>query len=421
MFSCAPRTKNSARNGSAQKNHHLDRNGAYTGKESLVISKKIVAVCATVGVAFTGFALGSPAQAEPVSNDYAIVGSDTLEDVLNGLVNGSNLTGSSVRVYADGATMGSFDATGSPFIVTKPNGVRFGRPNGSSDGVTALRRSITGAAYTSGTAGGPASVVISGMVDIARSSSGPGTNANAAGLLAYVPFGRDAIAYAYDSRTAAGSDTTAISTLTKAQLKSIFECTLGTVAAPIGGTGGLVVKPVIPQSGSGTRKDFLKMIGVDSTGNGNLGSDSSCITVGQEHDGTSLTGAGYLMPMSVSRWVAMNTGATFSRIGNAVIAGVADVSGAPVTGTGSSMVPNQTYYNDGTFGRDTYLVVEYARIDATAGNLAYDTKLAAVLNPTTSKSLTNTGTLASSGGALKKKYGFLAPSSTTIQRAYGTL
>jgi hypothetical protein len=33
--------------------------------------------------------------------------------------------------------------------------------------------------------------------------------------------------------TAAGADTTAIQALSKAQLKSIFECTLGTVAAPI--------------------------------------------------------------------------------------------------------------------------------------------------------------------------------------------
>jgi hypothetical protein len=385
-----------------------------------VISKKIVAVCATVGVAFSGFALAAPAQAEPVSNDFAIVGSDTLEDVVNGLVNGSNLTTASVRVYADGATMGSFDATGTPFVVTKPNGVRFGRPNGSGDGVTALRRSITGAAYTSLTTGGPSNVVISGMVDIARSSSGPSTNASAAGLLAYVPFGRDAIAYAYDSRTAAGSDTTAISALSKAQLKSIFECTLGTVAAPLGGAGGLVVTPVIPQSGSGTRKDFLSMIGATEGSMLEKTETNGCVEVGQEHDGNSLKGAGYIMPMSASRWVAMNTGATFSKIGNAVIAGVSDVGEAPVTNAGSSMVPNQAYYNDSTFGRDTYLVVEYARIDAT--NLAsYDAKLAAVLNPATSKSLTNTGTLASSGGALKKKFGFLAPSSTTVQRAYASL
>lgn len=419
MFRRALRTKNSARKGSAQKNHHPAGDGAYTGKESLVISKKIVAVCATVGVAFTGFALGSPAQAEPVSNDFAIVGSDTLEDVVNALVNGSNLTSASVRVYADGATMGSFDATGTPYVVTKPNGVRFGRPNGSGDGVTALRRSITGASYTSGTTGGPAAVTITGMVDIARSSSSPSSNANAAGLLAYVPFGRDAIAYAYDSRTAAGSDTTAISALTKAQLKSIYECTLGTVAAPIGGAGGLVVHPVVPQAGSGTRKDFLKMIGVDSTGSGNLGADQTCITVGQEHDGNSLTGAGYLMPMSASRWVAMNTGASFSKIGSAVIAGVADVGAVPVTGTGAAMVPNQTYYNDTTFGRDTFLVVEYARINST--DPAYDSKLAAVLNPATAKSLTNAATGNATGGGLKKKFGFLAPSSTTIQRAYATL
>jgi len=377
-----------------------------------VISKKIVAVCATVGVAFTGFALGAPAQAEPVSNDYAIVGSDTLEDVVNGLVNGSSLTSAEVRVYADGATMGSFDATGTPFILTKPNGMRFGRPNGSSEGVKALRASAKGGTY--GTTGVPA-VTITDQVDIARSSSGPkDADLNSSGVLAYVPFGRDAIAYAYDSRTAAGAATAAISALSKSQLKSIFECTLRTV-------GGITVTPVIPQTGSGTRKDFLKMIGVDSSGDGNLGADQSCIVVGQEHDGNSLAGAGYIMPMSVSRWVAMNTGATFSRIGNAVLAGVQDVGQAPETGSGTSMEPVQAYYNDLTFGRDTYLVVEYARIDA--GNATkYDSKLAAVLDRTISKSLTNSSTaFAATAGSLKKKYGFLPPSSTTIIRALSAL
>jgi hypothetical protein len=409
MFSRPQHTQNSLRNGSVKKNHHSSWNGAYTGKESLVISKKIVAICATMGVAISGFALAAPALAEPVSNDFAIVGSDTLEDVVNALVNGSRLTTSSVRVYADGATMGSFDATGTPYIITKPNGVRFGRPNGSGDGVTALKRSIDGASYTSGTTGGPASVSISGMVDIARSSSGPTADAN--GLLAYVPFGRDAIAYAYDSRTDAGA-VSAFSSLTASQLKSIYECTVRTV-------GGITVTPVIPQSGSGTRKDFLKKIGVDSSGGGTLPGTATCVVTGQEHDGTSLTGAGYIMPMSVSRWIAMNTGASYDKKGYAVLAGVADVGQAPVSGSGTSMVPNQLYYNDSTWGRDTYLVVEYARINSL--DAAYDSKLAAVLNPATAKSLTNADTGNATGGGLKKKFGFLAPSSTTVIRAVPTL
>jgi hypothetical protein len=55
------------------------------GKESLVISKKSAAMAAIIGVALSGFAL-APAQAEPVSNSFSIVGSDTLEDVVNYIV-----------------------------------------------------------------------------------------------------------------------------------------------------------------------------------------------------------------------------------------------------------------------------------------------------------------------------------------------
>lgn len=377
------------------------------GKESLVISKKLVAFCAAFGVALTGSLATVPAIGEPVSNSYAIVGSDTLEDVVNGLVNGSNISGASVRSTVGGSTLGSFDATGNSCIITKPNGVRFGRPNGSSDGVKALSRSIDGATYTSGTTACPdnASRVITDMVDIARSSSA-GT-ANATGELLYVPFGRDAIAYAYHS----GSTASGIAAISRAQLKSFFECTVRDL-------GGITITPVVPQAGSGTRKDFLAMIGSNETGLKTI-SEAGCVVEGQEHDGNSLTVANSIMPMSVSRWVAMNTGATQSRIGSAVIAGVTDVGFAPVTGNGNAMVPSADYYANSTFGRDTYLVVEYARVDST--NAKYDANLAAILDPSIATSLSNTSTtFPSRAGSLKRKYGFLAPASTTSFRVAKT-
>ncbi len=83
-----------------------------TTKGTAVISKKAVALCVTLGVAVSGIAIATPASADPVSNSYAIVGSDTLEDVVNALANGTNITGSFVRTAANGATIGSFDATG---------------------------------------------------------------------------------------------------------------------------------------------------------------------------------------------------------------------------------------------------------------------------------------------------------------------
>jgi hypothetical protein len=336
--------------------------------------------------------------------------------VVNALVNGSNITGSSIRTKVGGNTLGSFDATGTNYIITKKDGVRFARPNGSTDGVTALSRSIDGNPFSAGTvlAGQPTATVITGAVDIARSSSTPtaGTGAgkvNTAGELLYVPFGRDAIAYA----VSANSTATGIGALTASQLKSIFECTNQVV-------GGVTVTPVLPQSGSGTRKDFLNKIGMNKDlADSGLG---SCVRLGQEHDANSLTAPNYIMPMSVSRWVAMNTGASISKINGASVSGVASVQGtpvSPVTGSGTSMAPVQAYYDDDLWGRDTFLVVEYARVDSTEGNLAYEPDLAAALNPAISNSLANIEVDSNNrAGKLKLKYGFLAPETTTPFRVF---
>lgn len=369
-----------------------------------MISKKVAAFCAAFGVALTGTLATVPAVSEPVSNSYAIVGSDTLEDVVNGLVNGTNISGASFRSTVGGSTLGSFDATGNPCIITKPNGIRFGRPNGSTDGVRALSRAIDGAAYTSGTTACPdnTSRVITDQVDIARSSSS--RTAVSTGELLYVPFGRDAMAYAYHS----GSTATGIATISKAQMKSFFECTVREL-------NGVTITPVVPQAGSGTRSSWLSMIGSSETGLKTLSESGGCVVEGQEHDGTSMTVANSIMPMSVARWVAMTTGATQAKFGDAVLAGISDVGAAPVTGTGASMVPNASYYADTTFGRDTYLVVEYARVDST--NAKYDANLAAIMDSSIATSLTNTSTtFPSRAGSVKRKYGFLAPAVTTSFR-----
>jgi hypothetical protein len=161
------------------------------------------------------------------------------------------------------------------------------------------------------------------------------------------------------------------------------------------------------------------MIGSDEDGLKTVSEAGGCVVEGQEHDGNSLTVANSIMPMSVSRWVAMNTGATVAKIGSALVAGVADVVAAPVTGTGAAMLPNPTYYADTTFGRDTYLVVEFARVDP--NNVKYDPFLALIMDPTRSTSLTNVSTSSSSRvGSVKRKYGFLAPVSTTTFRVAKT-
>ncbi len=373
----------------------------YLRKVSELKLNKLVALGAACGIAIAGVGVATSASAEPVSNSYSLVGSDTLQDSMNAIVNGTTITGATVRVTSNNKTLGNFDAFGSAAIQTKPAGAFFGRPAGSGAGVTALRASITGANY-SGNPAVPARQIL-GQVDIARSSSGPGGNANANGLLAYVPYGRDALGFAYKGGDSSWAN------LTAAQLKAIYECTTTTV-------GGVTVKPRIPQSGSGTRSFFLGAIG-----NPTLGSCVSDATGTTPENDASVLGANELIPFSVANWVSQANGAT--GINTTTASGVSfgsAVSGqAAFTGTAPNLVPNSSYYSDATFGRDTYLVVEYARI--TPSDAKYDASLANLVNPGVNNSLTSFGSLSSSVGAVKKKFGFLAPSTTNIQRAYATL
>jgi ABC-type phosphate transport system substrate-binding protein len=365
--------------------------------------KKIIAMSTVAGVALAGLAFSS-ANAEPVSNSYVLVGSDTLQDSTNALTNGTSAGGPFLRILGGGNTVGNFDAFGSAAIQTKPNGPFFGRPSGSGAGVTALRASITGNAYAAGGTNTTPAKVITGQVDIARSSSGPGSDANAAGQLLFVPYARDAVAYAYKGGTAAWAN------LTPAQLKQVFDGTLTTI-------DGVAVRPRLPQSGSGTRNFFLPAIGYPAgtkvaPGVTDVGNATA------ENDATVLA-AGDIIPFSVASWVAQSNGVTgVDTIGTTgVLFGSPIASTVPFTGTGTALVPNKAYYDNATFGRDTYLVVEYARV--VAGS-KFDAGLAGLVD-NSSASLTNFGSLSSTPGAVKKKFGFLAPSTTTAQRAFATL
>ncbi len=358
--------------------------------------KKPLILGVVAGLALSTAAAITPAFADPVSGSYVATGSDTLDASMNALTNGTSATGSSVRIKAGGAAVGSFDAFGSALIQTKTGGPYFQRPSGSGAGVNALIASVKGTTY------GTPAVNITGQVDIARSSSGPGSNANSAGKLAYVPYARDAVAYAYY-----GPDAD-LANLTKAQLAGIYNGTITTI-------GGTTVKPLIPQSSSGTRKFFLNAIGVSS--------DASCpLTICTtstlpENDGAQLTEVGNIIPFSAANWIAQSNGVQVNTIpasGNVKLGAPDGLT--PYTGTAPSLVPSTSLYNSTTYGRDTYLVVEFARIDPTS--VTYDATLAGLVNSSIATSLTNFGTAPSQPGAVKKKYGFLAPSSTAVQRAY---
>ncbi|MFE1441513.1 hypothetical protein [Streptomyces sp. NPDC058739] len=196
------------------------------------MNKRMAAVAA-VGLAglVTGTLSVSQASADPSGppqyRQLAGVGSDTTQDVMNGLANAITIGGQKV--------IGSYDATGSASITTKATGCTLARPNGSGAGRTALVNSL-GAG--------------NGCLDFSRSSSlNLATTANG---LTYVPFAVDAATYAITPSSVVPRK------LTQADLTAIYHCDPNYV-----GTGpNYDVTPLLPQAGSGTRGFWMGQVGI---------------------------------------------------------------------------------------------------------------------------------------------------------------
>ncbi|MFJ2936322.1 hypothetical protein ACIO8G_26635 [Streptomyces sp. NPDC087219] len=270
---------------------------------------------AALGVAALGLgvALAPAAQADPNPitqyRTLAGVGSDTTQDVLNGLGN--------VVVNALGQKIiASWDATGSATIKTKATGCVINRPNGSSAGIDALRNAVD---------------TNSGCLDFARSSRGPADTSTTD--LTWIPFAKDAVSWAKRS------DSTLPSDLTSTQLKDIYECNLTTL-------NGVALTPILPQSNSGTRQFFLSSIGVTTPG--------ACVQQGvQENDGTVLDSAGDVAPYSVASYTAQEKGVVTNRRGAAVLGSVGTVAPRNADKTLNLAFP---------FLRDVYNVVPTAKL-----------------------------------------------------------
>ncbi|MFE5657290.1 hypothetical protein [Streptomyces sp. NPDC056431] len=270
---------------------------------------------AALGVAALGLgvALAPAAQADPNPitqyRTLAGTGSDTTQDVLNGLGN--------VVVNALGQKIiASWDATGSATIKTKATGCVINRPNGSSAGIDALRNAVD---------------TNSGCLDFARSSRGPADTSTTD--LTWIPFAKDAVSWAKRSDSALPSD------LTATQLKDIYECNLTSL-------NGVALTPILPQSNSGTRQFFLSSISVTTPG--------ACVQQGvQENDGTVLDSAGDVAPYSVASYTAQEKGVVTNRRGAAVLGSVGTVAPRNADKTLNPAFP---------YLRDVYNVVPTAKL-----------------------------------------------------------
>ncbi len=396
--------------------------------------KKGAALAAALGIAFAGLSASIPASAEPVvpNSDsagvfgpFAVVGSDTLESVLNSLTNGTH----GVTVAVAGGQVANYNAFGSTLIQTKAGQPLFPRPSGSGAGVAALRASVLNTAVTKDGITYPAG--LTGDIDIARSSSGAGSDANALGDLVYIPFAQDALGYIYNTSGLSAGQIDLIDSLTKTQLKAIYEAGIAganTTVAITDGTFTVNVEPRLPQAASGTRKDFISKIGASTlVTTSTYAWEGSGATGTPENSADVVTGSAEIMPFSISNYIAQANGMTADNTTDAANVALGAVGGlVPLTGTAPNLVADSTYYATANMGRTTYVVVEYARVqqflpDGTTPNPKYSARLATLVSPSGgNSSLTSfvTTGVVNTAGKVKARFGFLAPATLTQDRAF---
>lgn len=291
--------------------------------------------------AVTLAAVATPASADPApGTEFRIlagVGSDTTQDVLNGL---ADVITDAADLDGDGDTaekvIASWDAQPSNTTIrTKATGCEIARPNGSGAGRTAVREAANPNSATAG------------CVDFARSSSGPVSGGDTG---TWVRFGKDAVTYAYNG----GSDLP--DTLTLVQLQRIYQCLTTDIL-------GVPVTPLIPQRGSGTRSFWLSQMNI--TENDLSNGDYPCVTdlgnTVQEHNGGVLTdNVEYIVPFSIAQYIAQGNN----------LPGVADRRGQAVLGSVRDAATDTTYAPvvDGKlnlgfpYSRDVYNLVPTAKV-----------------------------------------------------------
>ncbi|WP_213450682.1 hypothetical protein [Rhizomonospora bruguierae] len=250
----------------------------------------------------------APASADPAPvTDYRVlagVGSDTTQDVMNGISNVVTSGGNKV--------IASWDARGSDLIKTRSAGCQFSRPNGSGNGRKALR-----ASENENTGEGPGvwqGVNVANCLDFARSSAYGGTSPSTSGTYTYIPLGVDAVSLAINKN---GDLPTNISF---AQVQRIYRCLDSSV-------GGTPVTPRMIQAGSGSWDFWLSKMQMTEV-EINFG-DYPCLakipTGGdtavpnlprvQEHDGTILNGnLSHVVPLSAAQFIAQSNVASINAL-----------------------------------------------------------------------------------------------------------
>ena len=349
------------------------------------------------------------AQADPIEannkSPYAQlvgVGSDTLQDVDNGL---SKAIG---RVSTNGLwKLASYDATAS--VRFAPNAdSSVARPNGSGDGLEALLVSIGQVASNDGKAWFDSSTVywksdgsaddVVGDIHYSRSSSTP--TVVETGAVNYIPFAKDAVTFATRNgkfpalSIGTVSDTADEDGVAESSLFAIYRCEATAIVTNKAGVPQKLVKKsvytevsaanggynsatenlidiaaLLPQEASGTSQFWAKyfmgaakptMANFPCVSRTIVDQDASDAATDaddvndsvQEHSGAALITSGSITPFSIPKWIGMakdlpgvtdvRNSATLGSItvGQTVI--------APTTGSGKNMVLNPTFLTNTT-------------------------------------------------------------------------
>jgi len=243
-------------------------------------------ILAAAGVALVGVGLASSATADPLTTGRILngVGSDTTQDIMN-----------TFSKLSAGSDIASWDALGSAFDTGNAGCTAVPRQNGS----TAGRDYVKNIANT--------------CVNFARSSSFKLTDSGTVeGKLGFYPFAIDGLTYAVTQNSSVPKS------LTKDELVKIFSCDPAVAS----------IVAVVPQDGSGTRADWLKLY-VNAAGT--LPASPTCYRDGglnaslpQEHDGRTLK-SNEVMPYSTAKWVSQMT-ATITDVRGKSVLGLLDVT-----------------------------------------------------------------------------------------------
>lgn len=360
-------------------------------------------VATTAALAAVALSISAmPAYADPSGfKTLSGVGSDTIQDVLNGL--GSQIS-----------AIGSYDAV-DPItqvaggnIQTKSTGPSFVRPNGSGEGVKALSDSIEGGTHLWNT------VNILGQVDFARASGFQGSTGTD---LAYIPFALDAVTYAVN----AGSDFprniplgSSADAASKLSLYNIYHCIKTSYTNSNGDP--VTINPLTPQSGSGTAKFWASTLGFSDsslpTCVKRVNTDAAPVSV-EEHNGTAIDDSGDIVPFSIAQYIAQGNHASLSqafgvnvteRRGNIALGAI---NGQPAIRQSAGTGPATTVMNPAfPVTRSVFNVVSTSRITGADPIVA---------------TFVGAGSAVCSQGALIQKFGFQTVANcgdTTLQGAF---